>query len=96
MRYDAAHFPEDLAFQETGDRESFQGRYVLNHPWKSGGTCEAAADYQRSLRSRWEKEARNLATLTGWSIDDIRSQMNLQASAGRSGDEPWWKALWDQ
>jgi hypothetical protein len=96
VRYDAAHFPEDLAFQETGDRESFQGRYVLNHPWKSGGTCEAAADYQRSLRSRWEKEARNLATLTGWSIDDIRSQMNLQAGAGRGGDEPWWKALWDQ
>ena len=33
VRYDAAHFPEDLVFQETADRENFQGRYVLRHPW---------------------------------------------------------------
>jgi hypothetical protein len=99
VRYDAAHFPEDLAFQETGDRENFQGRYVLNHPWKGGGTCEAAATYQRLLRGRWEKEATNLASLTGWSIDEIRSQMNLPADAGRAADEanePWWKRLWNQ
>lgn len=103
VRYDAAHFPEDLAFQETGDRENFQGRYVLNHPWTGGGTCEEAATYQRSLRGRWEKEARNLAWLTGWRIEDVRAQMNLPAGAGgvgRSGatgaDEPWWKRLWDQ
>ena len=31
VRYDAAHFPEDLVFQETGDRTNFQGRYVLRH-----------------------------------------------------------------
>jgi hypothetical protein len=29
VRYDNAHFPEDLVFQETGDRVNFQGRYVL-------------------------------------------------------------------
>jgi hypothetical protein len=96
VRYDAAHFPEDLVFQETGDRESFQGRYVLNHPWKGGGTCQAAAAYQRSLRGRWEKEARSLASLTGWSIEEIRAQMNLPAGTARTGDEPWWKGLWDQ
>src|SRR5215470_17647182 len=28
VRYDNAHFPEDLVFQETGDRANFQGRYV--------------------------------------------------------------------
>ncbi len=27
VRYDAAHFPEDLMFQETADRANFQGRY---------------------------------------------------------------------
>jgi len=26
VRYDQAHFPEDLVFQETGDRTNFQGR----------------------------------------------------------------------
>ena len=34
VRYDAAHFPEDLVFQETADRTNFQGRYVLRHEWK--------------------------------------------------------------
>ena len=29
VRYDKAHFPEDLVFQETADRSTFQGRYVL-------------------------------------------------------------------
>jgi hypothetical protein len=33
VRYDAKSFPEDIAFQETYDREDFQGRYVLRHPW---------------------------------------------------------------
>ena len=33
VRYDRDHFPEDLVFQETGDRTNFQGRYVLRHPW---------------------------------------------------------------
>ena len=46
VRYDAAHFPEDLAFQETADRTNFQGRYVLRHAWKGEGSCEAAAQYR--------------------------------------------------
>ena len=40
-----AHFPEDLVFQETGDRANFQGRYVLRHPWAGGDACEAARRY---------------------------------------------------
>src|SRR5262249_37548272 len=35
VRYDNAHFPEDLVFQETPDRNNFQGRYVLRHAWTS-------------------------------------------------------------
>ena len=46
VRYDAAHFPEDLVFQETADRSNFQGRYVLRHPWKGEAQCEAAARYR--------------------------------------------------
>ena len=37
VRYDAAHFPEDLIFQETSDRANFQARYILRHPWTGGG-----------------------------------------------------------
>jgi len=29
VRYDAEHFPEDLMFQETGDRQNFQVRDAL-------------------------------------------------------------------
>jgi len=31
VRYDKNHFPEDLIFQETGDRQNYQGRYVIRH-----------------------------------------------------------------
>jgi len=45
VRYDAAHFPEDLTFQETSDRENFQGRYIMQHPFvgyeTSAEKCEA-------------------------------------------------------
>ena len=68
VRYDARHFPEDLVFQETADRTNFQGRYVLRHEWKGTGSCEAAQRYLNDLPSRREREAQNLASLTGWNI----------------------------
>jgi len=95
LRYDAAHFPEDLVFQETADRENFQGRYVLRHPWKGDATCSAAADYRRQLRQRRDKEAQTLASLTGWDADRIRAKMRLKAANPQpADDDSWWKALW--
>ena len=75
VRYDAAHFPEDLVFQETADRENFQGRYVLRHAWSGKATCELATTYLAGLPRQREREAQNLATLTGWDINEIRRQM---------------------
>src|SRR6185295_3821369 len=60
VRYDRDHFPEDLVFQETGDRQNFQARYVLHHPAKTG-QCDAAIAYRRELHKRQEKEAQNVA-----------------------------------
>jgi hypothetical protein len=95
LRYDAAHFPEDLVFQETGDRQNFQGRYILRHPWKGNATCEAARAYRRELPRRYEQQARTLASLTGWDINKIRGRMNLKASTSDpKEEEPWWKAIW--
>jgi len=97
LRYDAAHFPEDLVFQETADRENFQGRYVLRHPWKGGGTCPEAAVYRRDLRTRLDKEAQALASLTGWDVNRIRGKMNLKVGEPKpADDEPWWKRLWKE
>ena len=96
LRYDSAHFPEDLVFQETADRESFQGRFILRHPWTGKATCQAGREYRRELPKRYEKQAATLASLTGWNVDKIRGRMNLKASAtqGASKDEPWWKQIW--
>ncbi|HWM94554.1 MAG TPA: DUF2330 domain-containing protein [Thermoanaerobaculia bacterium] len=94
VRYDAEHFPEDLVFQETGDRQNFQGRYILRHPWKGNDRCEAAQAYRRELPKRMDREAQTLASLTGWDIQKIRGRMNLKASGPVEEDEPWWKTIW--
>ena len=77
VRYDAEHFPEDLVFQETGDRSNFQGRFILQHPWKGTGSCPELEQYSNSLAARQEQEAATLASLTGWDIANIRKQMGL-------------------
>jgi hypothetical protein len=94
VRYDAERFPDDLVFQETGDRTNFQGRYVLRHPWQGESTCEQAVAYRKALPARREKEAQALASLTGWDIDAIRSKMELEPP-GPDDDDKWWKQLWN-
>src|SRR5262245_22151346 len=95
VRYDAAHFPEDLVFQETADRSSFQGRYVLRHPWKGEAKCEAAEHYRRSLRARGEQEAGTLATLTGWPIEQIRRKAGTEPD-GAPDNRRWWQRLFGE
>lgn len=98
VRYTAETFPEDLLLHETADRDNFQGRYVLNHPWTGEMSCPAGKDYLKGLPARFEEEAQNLAKITGWSIKDIRAKME---TAGQSFDpdtipkpKPWWEELW--
>jgi hypothetical protein len=94
VRYDAAHFPEDLVFQETADRENFQGRYVLRHPWKGEAKCEAVAAYRQQLSQRQEQEAQNLARLTGWDINQIRSKMGgVKVTSAEPVASPWYRRL---
>ncbi len=92
VRYDSEHFPEDLMFQETGDRQNYQGRYVIRHPWKGAATCDLS-HYNAGLEKRQEREAQQLANLTGWDIADIRSKIPF-ASEDTPEKEPWWKRLW--
>jgi hypothetical protein len=94
VRYDAAHFPEDLVFQETADRTNFQGRYILRHEWKGTSSCEAATVYRQQLPKRREAEAQNLARLTGWDIQQIRRAMGVTPLAGAGSPEPWWRRIW--
>lgn len=94
VRYDAAHFPEDLIFQETSDRANFQARYILRHPWTGGDECPAATAYRHQLRERYEREAQTLATLTGWNIGEIRKAMNI-AALPTSDEKQWYQRLWN-
>jgi hypothetical protein len=95
VRYDAAHFPEDLVFQETGDRTNFQGRYVLRHPWKGSDSCEAATRYRAALHARHETEAQALATLTGWNIAEVRRKMGASGvPATAPAEKSWWEKIW--
>lgn len=95
LRYTAETFPEDLVFQETGDRSNFQARYVLRHPWKGPARCAGASSYFSQLRERQEREAQNLASLTGWGLEKIRGRIDFPTSAAPAGEEePWWKKLW--
>ena len=95
VSYDAEHFPEDLMFQETGDRQNYQGRYVIRHPWKGEASCDISG-YQAAVRDRQEREAQQLANLTGWDIDDIRGRIDfLGGDVPAPEKEPWWKRLWN-
>jgi hypothetical protein len=95
VRYDRAHFPEDLVFQQTGDRTNFQARYVLRHPFDGEITCDAGRQYRETLRGRQEQEVINLSRLTGWKIDSIRKEAKL---VSLPPDTPvkknWWEKIW--
>lgn len=90
IRYTRDKFPEDLIFQETSNRQQFQGRYILRHPFTGEMKCEAATNYKRSLNQRLEQESQTLAKLTGWQIQDIRKKTNV----GQFEDVPWWRNIW--
>jgi hypothetical protein len=90
-RYDAEHFPADLVFQETEDQSNFQGRFVIRHPWRGGGSCTGLSDYLIKLRERQKQQAQTLSDLTGWSLTSIQAKMPAVAEAA---EVPWWKKLW--
>jgi hypothetical protein len=93
VRYDEAHFPEDLVFQETADRTNFQGRYVVRHAWTGDTPCEAATSYRRRVAERQEVEAQRLSELTGWTVTDIRKKMGL-GPGGQVQPAAWWERIW--
>lgn len=100
VRYDAESFPEDIMLQVTEDRQNFQGRYVMRHPFKGEANCEMAGQYYDGLNKRFEKEAKTLANLTGWDIGMIRRKMekngqsfNMKANIDKT---PWWENMWNE
>jgi hypothetical protein len=96
VRHDAAHFPEDLVFQETADRTNFQGRYILRHEWKGSATCDGAERYQQELPQRRERQAQNLSALTGWDVEQIRKEIYRGSPLPSTTPAKWWQRIWQQ
>jgi hypothetical protein len=82
VRYDAAHFPEDLVFQETQDRSNFQGRYVMQHAFKGEMDCAAAKPYLEAVKLRQAEEMKTLTALTGWA--DLSQAPSSSSSSSSS------------
>jgi hypothetical protein len=92
---------------------------VLEHAWDMGwcDPCaaqpltraelreEAAGEYANTLVKRWDKEAIELAKLTGRNVDEIRAKMaspdySADAVKGVKIEQPqpkktWWQRLWE-
>ena len=86
--------------QITDDKKNFQGRYVMRHPFKGEGQCEAAGSYYEGLKKRFDKEAKTLANLTGWDVNDIRAKMAKNGQSfkdlPKGSDKPWWENMWNE
>jgi hypothetical protein len=96
VRYSNDTFPEDLMFQETSDQETYQGRYVLRHPYSGDAArCEAGREYEHGLYQRKLEEARTLAQLTGWDLASIREKSGANSAPSHDHDRKWWKNLWN-
>jgi hypothetical protein len=67
---------------------------VLRHAFTGEGASEAGRRYRESLRARAEQEAATLASLTGWSIEDIRRRIGTVGGDARRPDgRQWWQRL---
>jgi hypothetical protein len=84
VRYDAKSFPEDIAFEETADQDSFQGRYVLRHPWRGEANCPAAGAYRAQLPAAFARQADNLVALTGWTRPEVEAKMAATGQASKA------------
>jgi hypothetical protein len=90
VTYDRAHFPQDLQFIETPNKQNYQARYVLHYPAASNFECEKANSYLVQLQKRRQEELNNLAELTGQDVSDhvgYPSEYNryIKKKSGNSG-----------
>jgi len=61
--------------------------------WTGQDECQTATAYRQQLLERYEREARTLATLTGWNMGEIRKSMNIAALPTGDGKK-WYERLW--
>lgn len=80
FRYDKSGFQRDLLLKVTDDRDNFQGRYVMQHPYGDTFQCDAQ-DYVSATRKRLRDEAVRLRQLTSWSKREIDQRIRQSVPA---------------
>ncbi len=93
VRYTKETFPEDLMFRVTQNRENFQGRYILQRPFRGELTCQEGKEYLLSVADRQEQEAQTLANLTGWEYSEILAKIEPLRSEVKLPN--WWERVFD-
>ena len=81
-QYSKGQMQKDLVFRTTKNRQNFQGRYVMNHPYDGKLTCAAGKDYVRETKKRLGQEAKQLSKITGWSVSSINK--NIRKTTARA------------
>jgi hypothetical protein len=96
VRYTDETFPEDLMFRATDNRENYQGRYILQRPYRGEITCEEGKRYVERVIERREQEAQRLANLTGWSITEVRERMgSYDPEVSLPSSPSWWQRVFE-
>jgi hypothetical protein len=70
VRYNRKLFAQDLAFQQTPNKENFQARYIITHPASGSFNCTEGKKYLADLKERRIKEMQMLTALTGKGYND--------------------------
>lgn len=94
VRYNRNLYPQDLRFQETPNREFFQGRYVIRHPYDGQANCSEADEYYERVRDRQQRNAKNLAKLTGWNLSAIQDEIDF-VKTKENTSKLWWQRIFD-
>jgi hypothetical protein len=97
FRYDMQQFSEDLQLQVTKDRENWQARYVLHHPYAGTDECPQMAAYRKDVWKRRKQEAKNYCDLTGANISEVRTRMGVENDWSLPYETAtWWERIWQK
>lgn len=100
VRYSREKFPEDLAFIETPNAETYQVRHIITHPAGGEFQCKEGMRYLENLRVRRKLELLEMEALAGWNPDEypfyveLGSGTKVPVDNENQQDEQNWLPLW--
>ncbi|WP_424972352.1 DUF2330 domain-containing protein [Dinoroseobacter sp. S76] len=80
-RYTKDQMPRDIMFKTTKNRDNFQGRYAIRHPFDGPMQCEAAPEYIAATKARLAEEAKTTVEMTGWDPGLVRRNIGRSVPA---------------